>query len=192
MKNKLNLPYFLVAVLFLFGLFMLCAFVSSCSKYTQTTATEQTQKALIKYPLVVAKVARDNFPCVTQKNDTIIAYNDSLIYVDCPSIVNGTTQDYNGTDTVYLNKVVTKNNVVKVPVYLPVKTVTVTKTIEDSAKIFQLNNSLLQSVNETAKANDKIEKLEFKIANKNKWLYIFLAAFLISAFINYLQFRRKK
>jgi hypothetical protein len=92
---------------------------------------------------------------------------------------------------VYIDKIVTQNKVVKVPVYLPIKTITVIQKVEDSAKIFQLNDALLTSTNETANANDSIEKLEAKVAKKNKYLLYLLIALLASVGVNYIKFKRK-
>jgi len=154
-------------------------------------AEYQVNKAYLTYPPMVATKTRDWFPCIVNKNDTIISYVDSLIYIDCPSVVNGTANEYISSDTVYINKIVTQNKVVKIPHYIPIKTITVVQKVEDSAKIFQLNDALLTSFYETSKANDSIEKLEAKIAKKNKYLLYLLIALLASLGVNYLQYKKK-
>jgi hypothetical protein len=189
--KPIKLKKLIVAILFLSVVIIFLSLLTSCSKYTLPKAEYQVNKAYLTYPPMVATKTRDWFPCIVNKNDTIITYVDSLIYIDCPSVVNGNATEYISSDTVYINKIVTQNKVVKVPHYIPIKTITVVQKVEDSAKIFQLNDALLNSTNETAKANDSIEKLEAKIAKKNKYLLYLLIALLASLGVNYLQFKRK-
>ena len=179
------------AILLLLVVIIFLTLLTSCNKYTLPKAEYQVNKAYLTYPPMVAAKTRDWFPCIVNKRDTIITYVDSIIYVDCPSVVNGTANEYIGSDTVYIDKIVTQNKVVKVPVYLPIKTITIIQKVEDSAKIFELNDALLNSTNETANANDGIEKLEAKVAKKNKYLLYLLIALLESLGVNYLQFKRK-
>ena len=179
------------AILLLLVVIIFLTLLTSCNKYTLPKAEYQVNKAYLTYPPMVAGKTRDWFPCIVNKRDTIITYVDSIIYVDCPSVVNGTANEYIGSDTVYIDKIVTQNKVVKVPVYLPIKTITIIQKVEDSAKIFELNDALLNSTNETANANDGIEKLEAKVAKKNKYLLYLLIALLASLGVNYLQFKRK-
>lgn len=180
-----------LALLFLSVIIIFLSLLTSCSKYTLPKAEYQVNKAYLTYPPMVAGKTRDWFPCTVNKKDTIITYVDSLIYIDCPSVVNGNATEYINSDTVYINKIVTQNKVVKVPHYIPIKTITVVQKVEDSAKIFQLNDALLTSFYETSKANDSIEKLEAKVAKKNKYLLYLLIALLASLGVNYLQFKRK-
>lgn len=179
------------AILLMLVVIIFLTLLTSCNKYTLPKAEYQVNKAYLTYTPMVATKTRDWFPCIVNKNDTIISYVDSLIYVDCPSVINGTANEYTSSDTVYINKIVTQNKVVKIPLYLPIKTITVVQKVEDSAKIFQLNDALLNSTNETAKANEGIEKLETKIAKKNKYLLYLLIALLASVGVNYLQFKKK-
>jgi len=180
-----------LALLFLSVVIIFLTLLTSCSKYTLPKAEYQVNKAYLTYPPMVATKTRDWFPCIVNKNDTIITYVDSLIYIDCPSIINGTANEYISSDTVYINKIVTQNKVVKVPVYLPIKTITVIQKIEDSAKMFVLNDVLQAVENETAILNDDVKKLEAKVAKKNKYLLYLLIALLASFGVNYIQFKRK-
>jgi len=180
-----------LALLFLSVVIIFLTLLTSCSKYTLPKAEYQVNKAYLTYPPMVAGKTRDWFPCIVNKNDTIITYVDSLIYIDCPSVVNGNATEYINSDTVYINKIVTQNKVVKVPVYLPIKTITVIQKVEDSAKMFVLNDVLQAVENETAILNDDVKKLEAKVAKKNKYLLYLLIALLASLGINYLQFKRK-
>ena len=179
------------AVLLLLVVIIFLTLLTSCNKYTLPKAEYQVNKAYLTYPPMVATKTRDWFPCVVNKNDTIISYVDSLIYIDCPSVINGTANEYIGSDTVYIKQIVTQNKVVKVPVYLPIKTTTIIQKVEDSAKIFVLNDVIQAVYNETAMINDDKEKLEAKVAKKNKYLLYLLIALLASLGVNYLQFKRK-
>ena len=185
--HPFNLSKLAISILFLFVVIIFLTLLTSCSKYTELTATKDVNRAYVNHPKVVAKIARDAFPCIEKKNDTLINYRDSLVYIECPEISTATPIDYLGTDTV----VITKSKTVRVPIYMPIKTVTVTKFIEDSAKIMQLNSGLLEAINETAKQKDYGESLEAKIKSKNKYILYFLIAFLLSLLVNYLQFKNK-
>ena len=179
------------AVLLLLVVIIFLTLLTSCNKYTLPKAEYQVNKAYLTYPPMVATKARDWFPCIVNKKDTIITYVDSLIYVDCPSVVNGTANEYISSDTVYIKQIVTQNKVVKVPVYLPIKTITVIQKVEDSSKMFVLNDVLQAVENETAILYDDVKKLEAKIAKKNKYLLYLLIALLASFGVNYLQLKRK-
>ena len=50
-------------------LLFLLVFFSSC--YSEKKATKAINKAAVSYPIVLAKKARDLFPCVTAKGDTL-------------------------------------------------------------------------------------------------------------------------
>lgn len=189
--HQVKLTRLAFAILLLLVIIIFLRLLTSCNKYTMPKAEYQVNKAYLTYPPMVATKTRDWFPCIVNKNDTIISYVDSLIYIDCPSVVNGTANEYISSDTVYINKIVTQNKVVKIPHYIPIKTITVVQKVEDSAKIFQLNDALLTSFYETSKANDSIEKLEAKIAKKNKYLLYLLIALLASLGVNYLQYKKK-
>lgn len=190
--KPLSIPKFLFAIMLLLMLFAMLMGVTSCNKYTPQIAEEQVTKAYVKYTPMVAKKTRGWFPCIDKKVDTVITQKDSLIYIDCPDISNGTAADYAGVDTVY--KTVTKvtpGKTVKVPVYLPVKTITIEKKIEDSAMIHLLGEALKQANINTAKEKEAKEKAIERGDKWRKWCFIFLIAFLVSAFLNYIQLRKK-
>lgn len=160
---------------------LLIMLFSSC--YTSQKATQQVNKANDKFPEIVAKMARDKYPCTDLlKPDTSVIYQDSLVYIDCPdSITNG--KDY--TDGKVIIKYDTINNVitrtVKVPVTVQSQTKYITKWFEDSSKLFILNqsNQVLQKNNDNLQS-DK-DKLTKKVANKNKelWIWRIIALALI-------------
>ena len=124
--KPLNLQKFLFSLMLLIMIMMALIGMVSCSKYTLPIAEQQVNKAYLTYTPMVATKTRAWFPCIDKKVDTVITQKDSLIYIDCPDISNGTAADYAGVDTVY--KTVTKvtpGKTVRVPVYLPVKTITI-------------------------------------------------------------------
>jgi len=153
--------------------------LSGC--YTPNKAAKQLDHAIDKYPKIAAQRTRAHFPCTTTNADTLVLTKDSLVWVDCPDPVQPTDYFH---DTITLTKLVKSESVktIKVPVQLPVKYITITKKVEDSAKIFIL----------TAEA-DRLKaysaKMEAKVVKKNwiiKWLII---ALIVSILLNYFQFK---
>lgn len=142
------------------------AFISALTGcYTQKKATEQVEKANDKFPAVVAKMARDKYPCKDLlKPDTTTIYQDSIILVEieCPDVPTEVIR----VDTV--NNVITRT--VRVPVNMPVQIRTVTKWYEDSAKLklFTLQVESLQA--DTASLRQETVKLSGKVSSRNKWL----------------------
>lgn len=58
---------------------LLALVLSSC--YNEKKATAQVDKATLKFPVVVAKIARDRFPCITKSKDST-EYNKSKRLAD--------------------------------------------------------------------------------------------------------------
>mgnify|MGYP003434116604 CR=1 FL=1 len=95
------------------------------------SASELTYKAISKDRAKVAEITRKEWPCVTVKSDTSYRTDTitDIITVQCPDTIAVRIDSFG----VY--------QAVKVPVYIKVpvegtiQTITVTKTIEDSAKI---------------------------------------------------------
>jgi hypothetical protein len=138
--------------------------LSAC--YGTKKAEKQVGKALYYHPEIVAKIARNAFPCYNVKFDTIT--NDKLIYIDCPEAIHDSVI-IKGNDTIKLKF----TKFVKVPYNLP--QITIYKSIEDSAKI-----KLLQQQIYNLTTNENI--LNYKISNKNKvikWLIIFIVCLSI-------------
>lgn len=130
-----------------------------------SSAKELMDKAEKKDPAIVAKYARDKYPCTDLlKPDTAIIYQDSVVYIDCPE--NTTMFETVRTDTV--NNVITK--IVRVPVNMPVQVKTITKWYEDSAKvkICAVHVASLQA--DTASLNKQVTKYKGKVETRNKWL----------------------
>src|SRR4051794_33434030 len=96
------------------------------SCYGPKKAQRQVSKALVKQPTVVAKIARDAFPCVPIRFDTTITDHDTTVVIECPDFSSEEGDDYFSTpDTMVKRNVITR--IVKVPVTLPVQTITITR-----------------------------------------------------------------
>lgn len=176
-----NKPGGCLPVVYIVLAFILVAFLASC--YTPSKAKQHTQKALIKYPGVVADIARTAFPCVTVGADTVITTQDSLIYIDCPDNTVVTATDYTGPGTV-VKVVRLPGKTVRVPVTLPVRTITVTTKVEDSAKIFLITAEL-------AKASKEVDRLQGKVERRGKLLLWLVIVLVVSLLLNYIQFKKK-
>ncbi len=144
--------------------------------YTQKKATEQVNKANDKYPAIVAKLARDKYPCKDLlKPDTTTIYQDSLVFVEieCPDVPTEVIR----VDTV--NNVITRT--VRVPVNMPVQIRTVTKWYEDSAQVYLLTKDLETAKFANTKLTDENNSLSKKVARKSKenWIWRIIALILI-------------
>jgi hypothetical protein len=102
------------------------------SCYTSKKADTDLNKIQDKFPEKIATFARDKYPLIT-KIDTVTDLQEVTVYVDCPEVV--ADRDRIDSFVVYENKIKT----VRVPVKIPAQTITITKTVEDSAKITLLN-----------------------------------------------------
>lgn len=105
--------------------------------YTPQKAQQQVDKANNKFPEIVAKLARDKYPCTDLlKPDTAVIWKDTVVYVDCPD--TSKAQEYGPVrvDTVNsVRTVVLPGKTIKVPVSIPVKTLYIDRWFEDSAKL---------------------------------------------------------
>ena len=180
MKNKIDIGT-LKCVLGLIVLIIIVAIMSS-SCYNTKKAIRQTNHALVNYPAVVAKIARTAFPCIVTKSDTLITYTDTTIIVNCPTGNDfeggdiGINGDVVKHDTLNKHDTISIKRTVKVPFILPVKTITVLKVVEDSAKI-ELMQTEVNSQDETIVNLEKENaQLSETVKRKNKWiLYLWLA-----------------
>ena len=169
--------------LFIFGIILLILIIAGLSACT--TAEKLTYKAISKDKAKVAEITRAEFPCTTTKADTVISTKDSLIWIECPDNTVVTAADYTGPDTVTrIIRLPGSVRTVRVPVTLPVKTVTIVQKVEDSAKIYVLQAA-------TLKLQADNGKLRGKVHSRNTWLKWLIIALLISAGLNFIQFKRK-
>lgn len=150
---------------------------TSC--YTSDKAQKQVNKADSKYPEIVAKLARDKYPCTDLlKNDTAIVFKDSLVFVDidCPDVIKSGTVIK--TDTV--NNVITKT--IRVPVNVPVQTKYINRWYEDSAKLKLASVAINKAITANEKLQATNDKLNKKVANKSKenWFWRIVAFVFIA------------
>jgi len=144
---------------------------ASCS-----TAQELMDKAEKKDPAIVAKLARDKYPCKDLlKPDTTTIYQDSIILVEieCPDVPTEVIR----VDTV--NNVITRT--VRVPVTLPVQTRYITKWYQDSAAVYLIAKDLETAKFANTKLTDENNSLSKKVARKSKenWIWRIIALILI-------------
>lgn len=152
--------------------------------FASCNATKQSAKYFkkgIKADRVYfAKVTRDSFPCKELfKTDTALIVIDSTVYIDCPdysNVVGKVTHD-----TSYIKGEI---KTIKVPVLLPIRTKIITKYFEDSAKI-------VVAQKEAAKANEELVKYKAKATRRGNLNLYLIIALLLSALLNFIQFRRK-
>lgn len=149
------------------------AILAGCS-----TAEKLLDKAEKKDPAIVAKYARDKYPCTDLlKPDTAIIWKDSVIYIECPDNTNPFEVIVVKTDTV-------KNTVIKtvrVPVTVPIQVKYITKWYEDSAKL-KISAVALNNCNTEAKAlkvaNNKLTAKSARRGVEN-WIWRVIALILI-------------
>jgi hypothetical protein len=138
----------------LLSIILLCALLGC---YSPKKADKQLGRALYYYPERMAKIARNAFPCSTLS--VITTYEDSIIYVNC--------------DTIILSDTIIR----KVPV--KIKNKTVVNHFEDSAKIKVLLFDKLTLQNDKNSLTEKLKKKNTFI----KYLLILLSVFLVPVII---------
>ena len=156
-----------------------------CCCYTQKKATEQVNRANDKFPGVVAKLARDKYPCSeVLKPDTAVIWKDTTIFVDCPDTASNPFQVVR-YDTV--NKVVTlPGRTIKVPVTIPAKTVYIDRWFEDSAKLKLAAIERDKLVKENEKQKKTIQDKEKTIRKLTKAVVgLSIPRFLILLYVVY-------
>lgn len=142
------------------ALVLIC--LGSCN--TPKRIAKKLNKFDLAHPEVVAKFARDKYPCIDNAIDTITKIDTTYVdvEVECPP-----------TDTFLVEKKDTilvkgKSVIVKKKVALPQHTITITKLIKDSAEI-----KVLAVENKNCK--DEVEKKWHWI----QWLFVILVCSLI-------------
>lgn len=163
--------------LLLIGIVIMC--FSKC--YTADKAQQQVNKADAKFPEIVAKLARDKYPCTDLlKPDTVVTYEDSLIFIECPDS-NYAPGDYATvrTDTIH---VAGESRTVRVPVKILVPSKVINNWFEDSAKIKLLMVEVARLNEANMELTNTVKKQDIKIANKNKenWIWRIIALVLIA------------
>lgn len=151
--------------------------------FSEQKALKDLNKANDKQPKVVADFVREHFPCKnidsTIKIDTAYSY----ISVPCPGVDPLTIYPSDKIDTIYLNKISYKTNIIKKVIAVPSKTITIVKYVEDSAKIKSLSITISQTQSQLNRYQQGKEKDSLWI----KWLIICLC---LSVLLNIIQLRK--
>lgn len=136
---KLNIDYCKAILAVFICIVVLIMIMSTQGCYTSKTASKQVSKALAYYPAETGRQVRLIMPCNQLKSDTTIFTTDTTILMDCPDTIP--SENYFAIhDTIRTKTVLTKT--IKIPVTLPVKTITIVKTIEDMTKVIEIDKEL--------------------------------------------------
>lgn len=143
-----------------------------------TTAEKLLNKAERKDPAIVAKYARDKYPCTLLKNDTAIIWKDSIIYIECPDNTNPFEVVIVRTDTVQNTVIKT----IRVPVKVQLPSKLVTRWYEDSAKLKICATELNKSIVAAQKLQADKDKLQHKADRRGKenWIWRAIALCLMA------------
>ena len=133
------------------------ALLASC--YSPKKAERQLARA-IKYPKITSAFCVNLYPIKT-KTDTLFLTEYDWIELDCPGLMIKYDTITKKGDTIFITK--------KVKVQQASKTVTITKTIIDSA-----SNTYYRSLNR--ELQNKLTKAESKLHKKGNWINILLFA----------------
>ena len=181
---------------YLIALFWFSLTCAAC--YNTKKAERQINKALIKYPVIVAQIARTAFPCIVLKLDTIFKVVDTTIWIECPTVgIDTSIANIDSSHTLtgkspILSKYTHNRIQNKVPIKISLRIPTITKTIEDSAQIELLTNYIdsqnleIEKIKkQKADSEKQIAILEKKIITKNRIILILslLIALPILAFL---------
>ena len=149
--------------------------LASCS-----SAKELMDKAEKKDATIVAEYARQKYPCKDLlKPDTAVIWKDTTVYIDCPDTSQGNDFGVVITKTDTVNNTVVKT--IRVPVTRPVRTQTITKWYEGSAKlkINQVQITNLQKDTAQLTASRDSWKGKAKHREKENWIWRIIASVLI-------------
>jgi hypothetical protein len=148
---------------------------------------KKINRLLDKHPDIALPLFRDAYPCTTSKIDTIYNWHDTTLFIDCPPIVYK-------TDTIAIGGNLSLERVRKV---ISIRTSTIIKEVEDSAKIKTLIIKLDSIASAEYRANFAaanykkfLDKSEYRSRTYLIAFLILLIAFLISLFVNYIQSRK--
>jgi hypothetical protein len=140
-------------------------------------ALRDINKADMRYPKVVSDYVGEHFPCKPKTDSTIkidTIYKD--VEVLCPP-----------SDTLYdtINHIATKiiTRPVNKYIAIPSKTITITKYVEDSAKIKSLSLANFETQKELKKCSEQKEK-------KSNWILWLVIALFCSLLLNVIQIKK--
>jgi len=152
----------------------IAAILSGC-----LSSKELMDKAEKKDPAIVAKYARDKYPCTDLlKPDTAVIWKDTTIYIECPETTKGNDFEVIRYDTIKLPGQI---KTVRVPVTMPVRTVYIDRWFEDSAKskISAVQITNLQYDTSQLRQSRDSWKGKAKHREKENWVWRIIASVLI-------------
>ena len=155
-----------------------CVLIAGCN--TSKLDSKRLAKIEQRHPEKIAAICVKDYPCTTTKLDTIYDYKDSVVFVDCDSVVK------HDSLIEYVS--------VKVPVHLPIQIKTITTYKEDSAKIFLLQkeiNDLHQALIKADLRHDNDVAI-ISIQRTKLWRWRVLAIALLIVLGIYTVYRVKK
>jgi len=167
-KPAVNWPVMVMLAIAIAGI------LSGCS-----TAKELMDKAEKKDPAIVAKYARDKYPCTDLlKPDTAVIWKDTTIFIECPETTKGNDFEVIKYDTIKLPGQI---KTVRVPVTMPVRTVYIDRWFEDSAKLklyaIQVDKGI--ELIRVVQVENKALLKDLKHSNKENWIWRIIASVLI-------------
>lgn len=172
---------FIKLMMALTALVLLISVLTGC--YTEQKATKQAVKAIDNYPLKMLPIFRGKYPCVDlNKADTVIVNTDTTIWVYCPDTIPA-SQYFTLHDTL-IREVQMPARVIKVPVTLPIKTITIVKEIEDLSRVVEMDIKLTESQNKI----DQLQKANGRKATWIKWLIFFFVGLSIPYILKAIKF----
>ena len=165
-------------------MWILMIIISFTGCYSAKKATKQATKAMNVYPAKVLPIFRGQYPCVDiNKADTVIVNTDTTIWVDCPDTITA-SQYFTLHDTILIRANSPQLKTIRVPVTLPVKTVTIVKEIEDFSRIKEMS---LQ-VEVVAKERDEYKAKNEKKGKWIKWFVFIIIGLLIPYILKAIKF----
>jgi hypothetical protein len=188
--NKVDKVYYSFWIFFLLAILVL---------FSCTSAPKHLAKAIGKDKPYVAEQTRILWPCVDIKADTVTVTDSLYEFVECPET---SSNDFTkGTEKSSDNLTKPRPNLV--PVKVPVRNHYITQKVEDSAKIFLMQNhiekinqqyekQLADSSAAIQKRDAEIVKKDAKIEKQKKAIRILLIPWiLIVLYVVYRIIKRK-
>lgn len=154
--------------------------IASC-----TTAEKLTYKAIGKDRAKVAEITRKEWPCVTTTADTTYRTDTvtDIITVQCPDTISYRVDSFETVTAVRVPVYV------KVPMQREVKNIKVVQKVEDSAKIFAMQDHATRLQADNAKVQAEADKYQ---SARNKWRkWFFMLAGIVGLYIAFKLFRSK-
>jgi hypothetical protein len=156
------------------------------SCYSPNKANKQVNKALKTYPAQTLAQLRDSLPCADLKIDTVYDWHDTTIFVECPPPKEHDALIIYDTITLKGN-----NKPVKVAKVISVPTATITKEVEDTARINALKRTIYKLEQENKQYLTQLTNCKGGKSGGMWWLIPVLIA-IVSAFLSLLKYKNER